>query len=247
MKTKYIIGFSLILFILILMTLIINNNNTEKESFTGPSINIDVVYYINLDHRTDRKKEFLEEMKKVGYPKNRIQRISGVYKPEEGDLGCSLSHIEALTQFIHSPYHTCIIFEDDFEWVDSGDVISKINKFLRANIQYDVCLLAGNVYESNPFALYPGINKIVACATTSGYIVTKDYAATLLKNYTEGARLLEKSYQNGKKDKSNQPYAIDQYWQKLQAKDNWFIFNPVLGKQRESFSDIMGGVVKPTS
>lgn len=246
MRSKYIIGLSLLSISLILITLLINNN-TETESFSGPSINIDVVYYINLDHRTDRKKQFLEEMKKIGYPKNQIQRISGVYKPEEGDLGCSLSHIDALTQFIHSPYHTCIIFEDDFEWVEPENAVSKINKFLRAKIQYDVCLLAGNIYKSKPFSLYPGIQKIVACATASGYIVTKDYAVTLLKNYIEGSRLLEKSYQNGKKDKSNQPYAIDQYWQKLQAKDNWFIFNPVLGKQRESFSDIMGGVVKPTS
>jgi len=222
--------------------------SSSKEAMSSmPRMNVDVVYYINLDRREDRKKQFLEEMKKIHYPSSRIHRISGIYKPQQGDVGCTLSHIETLTQFIHSPYHTCIIFEDDFEFIDPPTVTSKINKFLRANIQYDVCLLAGGVYKTDVYSLYPGIAKAIKVTTTSGYIVTKAYAATLLANYKEGCALLEKSYQDKIADKYHQPYAIDQYWDKLQAKDHWFIFQPALGKQRESYSDIMGGVVKPTS
>jgi GR25 family glycosyltransferase involved in LPS biosynthesis len=222
--------------------------SSSKEAMSSMSrMNVDVVYYINLDHREDRKKQFLGEMKKIHYPSSRIHRISGIYKPEQGDVGCTLSHIETLTQFIHSPYHTCIIFEDDFEFVDPSTVTAKINKFLRANIQYDVCLLAGGVYKTDVYSLYPGIAKAIKVTTTSGYIVTKAYAATLLANYKEGCALLEKSYQDKTANKYDQPYAIDQYWDKLQAKDHWFIFQPALGKQRESYSDIMKGVVKPTS
>ena len=35
-----------------------------------------------------------------------------------------------------------------------------------------------------------------------------------------------------------QSYIIDQYWQRLQQKDNWFIVNPALIIQRPSTSSI---------
>jgi hypothetical protein len=31
---------------------------------------------------------------------------------------------------------------------------------------------------------------------------------------------------------------VDQYWKRLQPQSNWYIFEPKLGKQRASFSDI---------
>ena len=72
------------------------------------------VYYINLDHRTDRKREFLEEMKKLRIPDSQIERISGIYVKEFGILGCGLSHKKALERFYESGEPYCIIFEDDF-------------------------------------------------------------------------------------------------------------------------------------
>ena len=54
---------------------------------------IDIIYYINLDHREDRKTQFLQEMAKAGVPPDKIVRISAVPKPGQGDWGCSLSHL----------------------------------------------------------------------------------------------------------------------------------------------------------
>jgi len=211
----------------------------EKFSFDK----IDVIYYINLDHRTDRNGEILEEMKKANIPTDRIQRISAVYKPSQGDLGCSMSHINTLTQFIDSPYDTCIIFEDDFEFLEPNHVESKLQEFMDSGLEFNVCLLAGNVSESNPHVSYPGVRVIKNTATTSGYMVSKKYAKILLANFKEGCKLLEQSYKQGKPDLNNQPYAIDQYWKKLQSQDEWIIFEPKLGKQRKSYSDIMKGEV----
>ena len=90
---------------------------------------------------------------------------------------------------------------------------------------------------------FPKIKQIKNTATASGYMFSKKYANTLLANFSESVALLEQSYQNGKQDKNNQPYAIDQYWKTLQSKDKWFLFFPKMGKQRQSYSDIMNGNV----
>ena len=65
------------------------------------------------------------------------------------------------------------------------------------------------------------------------YIRALSVDATLLANFQEGAQQLEcTGYAQYEK------YAIDQYWKKLQPVSNWYVFNPVMGKQRASFSDI---------
>ena len=68
-------------------------------------------------------------------------------------------------------------------------------------------------------------------------MVSKQFAPTLLQNFKDGSTLLEQDYNN------HGTYAIDQYWKRLQSISNWFMFEPKLGTQRESFSDIQGGVI----
>ena len=50
--------------------------------------NIDCIYYINLEHRTDRKEQFLNEMKKIQMPESKINRIEGIYTQNIGIVGC---------------------------------------------------------------------------------------------------------------------------------------------------------------
>ena len=243
MKPNYFYIF--FLFLIVLFSLWVQQRQSHYEPFSSNYAGVDVIYYINLDHRTDRNTEFLEEMKKANVPTEKIQRISGVNKPNQGDLGCSMSHIKTLNEFIQSNYETCIIFEDDFTFYEPEKVESRINDFINAKVDYDVCLLAGNVQDTDmiSYPAYSGIKQIKNTATASGYMFSKKYSNTLLANFNESVALLEKSYQNGKQDKNNQPYAIDQYWKTLQSKDKWFLFFPKMGKQRQSYSDIMNGNV----
>jgi GR25 family glycosyltransferase involved in LPS biosynthesis len=187
------------------------------------------VYYINLDHRTDRKKEFLNEMKKVDFPENKIVRIPAIYDKKRGHLGCSKSHIKTLEQFINSKYKNCIIFEDDFEFTSEGDM-EQIENVFQQNIPFDVIMLSGNEIKTEN-SEYSGLKRVLNAQTTSGYMVSKEFAPTLLKNFKEGCVLLEKDY-------NHSMYAVDQYWKKLQPESKWFIFSPKLGKQRYSYSDI---------
>ena len=75
--------------------------------------NIDRIYYINLDHRTDRRQEFENEIQKLA-SLEKVERIQAVHKPELGCLGCTLSHVKTLETFLNSEYKTCLVFEDDF-------------------------------------------------------------------------------------------------------------------------------------
>ena len=78
--------------------------------------NIDCVYYINLDHRLDRKESIEKELDKLGVPAEKRVRIPGIYNKNFGILGCGLSHKKALETFVASNHKTCLLFEDDFQF-----------------------------------------------------------------------------------------------------------------------------------
>jgi hypothetical protein len=218
----------------------------EKDGFEAGSLSaVDAVYYINLDHRTDRKDEFLSEISKVRIPNEKIVRIPGVYIKARGDLGCSKSHIETLKQFIDSGYDRCIVFEDDFQFIEKHPNLEpyfqKLEKAQKENgLTWDVILFAACEADSESTE-YPFLTKMNNAQTTAGYMMSKNYAPTLLANFEEGAKLLEESYNAGKPNPSE--YAVDQYWKRLQKTGQWFRFEPKIGKQRKSYSDIQKGVV----
>ena len=204
---------------------------------------VDVIYYINLDSREDRNQEFLEEMRKMEVPDEKIVRISAVSKPGKGDWGCSLSHILTMQQFVDSGLNTCIVFEDDF--VFTQDLQSVNTEFREVEpVVYDVVMLSANEIQTTPTE-HKFLQKVEDAQTTSGYMVTKNFAPILMQNYRDGAKLIEDSYKIGKSDALQGPFCIDQYWKRLQPQSNWFVFSPKLGVQRESHSDIQGGVINP--
>jgi hypothetical protein len=223
----------MLVFLIILLVLLLFRSSISP--FTQTTIP-EIIYYINLDHRDDRKKLFLKEMEKLKMSPDKIIRIPGVYLKDQGHLGCSLSHINALTEFVKSGKNNCIIFEDDFEFTveDPMSYLQKLN-----TVEYDVVMLAANeVTASKPFNDF--LNKVNMATTASGYVVSKKNAPALLQNFKEGAELLKNTYEDGA---YKGEYAIDQYWIPFQQSRLFYVFNPKLGKQRAGFSDIQQGNV----
>jgi hypothetical protein len=215
-------------------------NNKITEKMVNIDKHIDVMYYINLDHRDDRNRGFLEEIGDMDIYFNRVIRVPGIYKKGQGSLGCSMSHIKALEAFVASDYNTCIIFEDDFGFCQPLEVVSDLlGKLFDNNVDFDVCMLAGWDQEVEDVAEYPFLKKVIRGLTTSGYIVTKKFAPTLLENFKEGCKILEQKFiDGGGTYVTEYKYEIDEYWVQLQPKNNWYIFNPKLGKQRDTYSDV---------
>jgi GR25 family glycosyltransferase involved in LPS biosynthesis len=197
--------------------------------------NVDVFYYINLDHRIDRKQQFEDEMMKVGIPESKCVRIPGVYTKELGILGCGLAHKKALETFLASPYLTCMIFEDDFTFSLSREHMDMILSGLSSeNIQFDCILLAGYLLDTQPTHV-SFLRRVFDAQTTSGYLITRDFAPLLLQNLEESTAFLEKYYrETGEK---HHEYCLDIYWKRLQRTSRWYIFQPKFGFQRESYSD----------
>jgi GR25 family glycosyltransferase involved in LPS biosynthesis len=201
----------------------------------------DAIIYINLKHRTDRNRDILEQIKKINMTVP-IHRINAVLEPMCGHIGCGKSHILALELAIKNNYSSVLILEDDFIFTEDYDEnsFSKIK-----NIEWDVILLAKgfcNIVETE----YPFLKRIVRATTTSGYIVKQHYYNILLENFTQSVIKMEQEFKKHSEKciSNNLPVtklhicsAIDQYWQSLQRKDIFYIYEPPIGKQSNSWSD----------
>lgn len=197
--------------------------------------NIGKIYYINLDHRTDRNEQFLSEMNKLGISSDKVERISGIYNKEIGAVGCGKSHIKTLETFLASSYETCLIFEDDFQFtLDINYVKFLLRTLFEDKIAFDLVMVSGNIFKVGTSPV-PYLQQVLDGQTVSGILVTRQFAPTLLACFKEAIQELEKWFVLYKERKHE--YCIDIYWKKLQPTSRWFIFKPKFGIQRESYSD----------
>jgi glycosyl transferase family 25 len=182
---------------------------------------IEKVVYINLIHRTDRKAEIESELQKY-FPVEKIQRFNAIHHIH-GGIGCSMSHIAVLEMAIENNWKNCLILEDDAVWSNFSTSYPILEKLV--NNSFDVITLG------IAHARYTPEFKLLSGQTATAYLIEQKYYKTLLGNFKEG---LEQFLKTG-----NYPiYALDQYWKKLQAKDNWYCVIPSLIIQKPSFSDI---------
>ena len=186
-------------------------------------------YYINLEHRKDRREEVEEELKRVGFD-GIVQRFPAV-EMKDGRIGCTLSHLRCLEQARAQKWPHVLICEDDIHFLSPHTFTTNLNKFLGMKLHWDVILMAGN--NLPPYTRVDDCCvKVSQCQTTTGYIVNHHYYDTLIENIRTGLKML-----------ISQPtqhfhYAIDKYWFVLQRVDRWFLITPLSVVQREGYSDI---------
>jgi len=198
-----------------------NNTNHEKVDDLLKSY-LPMIYYINLDHRTDRKEHLINELRQIDYPTQNICRIEA---SPGGNIGCTLSHIKTIEKFLESNQEKCIILEDDFTFYPNTREL--FYKTINSDVDWNVIMLGSNTIQSDPFS--ENLLKCVKAQTSSGYMLHRKFATTLLENFKESSTHLR----NG----GSWMYTLDEYWKRLQHL-NWYICNPKIGYQMESFSDI---------
>ncbi len=197
--------------------------------------NIDCVYYINLDHRLDRKESIEKELDKLGVPAEKRVRIPGVYKKEFGILGCGWSHKKALETFLASNHKNCLLFEDDFQFtLDINYVKYLLRSIFEEKVPYDVVMLAGNFFQLEQ-TRWSFLRKVLDGQTASGFLITREFAPKLVECLAESTVLLEDWHK--KTGEKKHEYCNDIYWKKLQPVSNWYTLYPKTGLQRESYSD----------
>lgn len=203
---------------------------------------IDTVYYINLNHRSDRKEKFINWIFNSGFPLHKVERIEAIYNQTKGYIGCTMSHIKALETFINSNHNTCIIYEDDYTPIDYVNYWDNIGKIFETDINFDAMLLSYNDSELSILdTKYNYIKKVLFTYTASGYMIKKEFASIILQNFQECLKLcIEEEL---KTNRNTETFCIDVFWRKLMREYEFYCFYPRLGKQMESYSDILQKIV----
>ena len=70
------------------------------------------VFYINLNHRTDRKIQVENELNEMGWEYERFNAI----KMKDGRVGCSMSHLKLLQMARDKNLEYIVIVEDDIQF-----------------------------------------------------------------------------------------------------------------------------------
>ena len=197
------------------------------HSASFDSADIDHIIYINLAHRTDRKRQLEQQMSIL--PSDKITRLEAVLdKRMDGHVGCCRSHIAALQLAISNNWDNVLIVEDDAVWSDLGQ-FSLLATL--ASEPYDVIVLGGT------FADMHDNFRLKKCHSTASYLLKNAYLSKLLQVYENS--LIKLVNPAGTDPKA----IIDVAWQALQEKDNWYLVYPPLMIQGAGYSDICNSIV----
>ena len=180
-------------------------------------------YYINLDYRTDRRKEIEQELQALQMPATRFQ----AFYDEFGPIGCMKSHLAVLKEARELGLAKVLIVEDDFECLVPPD---EFWKTLKAAEEYpcDVLMFSYNIQQSEP--IDDVVFRVLEAQTTAGYIVYASMYDKLISCYEEHLPLLEST-------RRHWLHSCDQCWKDLQRSHRWLATTTRLGKQRMSYSD----------
>lgn len=192
------------------------------------------IIYINLDRRQDRLKELEKQFQKVNIPKEKLLRFAAIDKPNEGWIGCTLSHIQVLEIAIKEGWKNYLVIEDDVSFeLNDKYVKRKFNGFIGflGKNKWDVAVFSSNIVEKKDIPEYSYIKRLLCGLTTGCYAVNSTYYETLLKNFKDGLEILIKTGDRFQ-------FAIDVCWQILMRNDKWYILYPNLAYQRSDYSDI---------
>lgn len=198
---------------------------------------IDLVIYINLNVRTDRREAMEKELARVRVPEGKILRWEATRNTKAPVLGCTMSHIAALEYIASLPptVQNILILEDDFSFIDD---VSLVNASLKAFLEYprenwDFALLYYTVLQKADYNDLVSIAIMVLGA--AGYLVNRSAVPLLIENLKESAAKFAKSG-------SVMLHAHDVYWHHIMKREKTFYFNKTLGYQRRSYSNITGKI-----
>lgn len=203
---------------------------------------VDLVVYINLNIRTDRRQEIEREFLRLDIPPHKILRWPAIRNQKNPALGCTLSHISVLEHIISLPTNieNILILEDDFNFVDNEKLVfDSLGAFLSYSRDlWDMVLLSYVVREREDY------NELVSLSLranlASGYLINRSSVPKFLYNFREGCErfmVTGDQYQD----------TLDSYWCSIMRERKCFYFNRPLGYQRKSYSNICNEVCERQS
>jgi hypothetical protein len=193
---------------------------------------VDIIYILNLEERVDRYYETLLSLAAVRAPLHRIHH----YKAKKDGLppyvGATKNHVDVAEHFRASGLTTCLVLEDDIQFIDYPSVQSSLASFSSTPRQYDICFLSlSKIGQREPYDNLLG-RTLQQCTTSSAYFLHSSTARGVCDVLMEG---FHKMVETG----DHHAYCVDRYWSKLPT---LLYFRKKLAFQRPSYSNLTGGV-----
>ena len=203
------------------------------------------IYCINLDRRTDKYEQCLEEFEKIKITVERISAIDGIQyfktgiHKNAGAYGLLLTNIKIIEEARLNNYKNILILEDDVKFIENFNekFNSKIDSLPN---NWNLLYLGGN----NQF----NIGKFNLVTGDTNFVITKENYKTLdyelcktTWTQTTHAVAINSNFYNTIMFgiSGNFEYPIDNIYCILQQEGcNAYTFLPSLALQRPSFSDI---------
>lgn len=195
-------------------------------------LNVGGAFYMNLDYRKDRRKDFEEGIEKIGLAVERFP----AFRTDPGYIGCTKSHLTVLKEAKARGYASVLIFEDDFMFLVDKDTFWKTMAEVEKEVAdgYDVIMLGYAIIQSKPHST--SLMKVLEGQAPSAYIVHSRMYDRLIEVYEWALPLLDSTHKHWL-------YINDQAWKKLQPGADWYATNLRIGKQRSGYSDNCKAVV----
>jgi len=206
---------------------------------------VDRIFYINLEHRNDRKEQIETEIRKFDPYLEITERFDEFnVKPRSirgtnGAIGCSMSHCKIVQIAKERGYKNILILEDDFQFIAEKERLLNNLRIFYENIDNFHLILLGTNCAKFYDTQYPDIYKVSNSQTASGYIINNSV-------YDDFLKIADLSIDNLNKTQNETVWAIDQAWKILQGENKKvYSFNKIerIGIQRPSYSDIVGNYV----
>jgi hypothetical protein len=195
------------------------------------------IVFINLDRRPDRCRETEAELARAGFAKHQITRFSALQHPSSPNAGCNMSHAAAL-RLAHDVLglEAVLILEDDFSFIpDVALAVRSIRDFLCEQADWDAVLLSPGLPVTEGLDPARPWKRCLRACNAAGYIVHRRQMLELARLIDEAAPLLASTGMHW-------VYQNDVVWNLCMQQGRWFCFDPPLGYQRLSYSDLSGCV-----
>ena len=190
---------------------------------------IGVIYILNLEERVDRYYDTLLALAAVQAPLHRVHHYRAQKDGLPPYVGATKNHVDVIQHFCHhADAKHCLILEDDFVFVDDKEKVwSSLDKVW--DIPYNICFLSLSKFGERQPRDDATFRTLQPCTTSSGYLLQKSTAATVLDVVSDG---LQKMIETG----DHHTYCIDRYWSKL---PDLLCIRPKIGFQRPSYSNLL--------
>lgn len=183
---------------------------------------IDHIFYINLDHRTDKKERMESQLNALGLT---YERFPGILQRQNG-VGCTKSHLEAQKLARERGYKNVLIMEDDFTFeVTKEQWEERLTALFESGPKFDVCFLSNtSIAQDEPVPGCSFLKRALDVYGAEAYILQNHYYDTLIDTYSRAVPLLE---QTG----AHWLYISDRAWVPLLQRDQWVRFIDRFGRQ----------------